>query len=117
MFHVCFFESMAFSTLKYAAGMHSCNSYIDIRWLKFDHWWLKGKPPSQQEDEDKDIKEQIQDIQAGNTNLDALRGGPIDDRRVPIDAWWIDKLYYQINLDYDTLYSMLKYDKHVLGEC
>ena len=31
MFHVCFFESMAFSTLKYAAGMHSCNSYIDIR--------------------------------------------------------------------------------------
>ena len=66
--------------------------HIDMKWLKWPSCLL-GKPPSHQEDEDKDIKEQIQDIQAGNTNLDALRGGPIADRRVPIDAWWIDKLY------------------------
>ena len=36
---------------------------------------VEGKPEPKQEDEDKDtLKEQIQDIQAGNTNLDALRG-------------------------------------------
>lgn len=58
--------------------------------MTIDGW--RGKPPSHQEDEDKDIKEQIQDIQAGNTNLDALRGGP-PWWRVPIDAWLIDKLY------------------------
>lgn len=81
---VFFFESMAFKALLNMQPVCVHVIHIDIRWLKFDHWWLKGKPPSHQEDEDKDIKEQIQDIQAGNTNLDALRGGPIDDRRVPI---------------------------------